>query len=970
MVFAVLGPLHVADSTISAGQQSRLLGLLLIERHRIVPTPELATWVLDGTRTEDAAHVQVLVARLRRTLRERDLPAVIETSGRGYRMCVDDGALDADRFEALVGDAGTSRSGLGEGLRLWRGDVLAGLGLEAHPGVVRLEEMRAATLERAFAIDVELDVPGVLAELLPACRRYPARERLQVLGMTALHVAGRQAEALALYQRARHHLVADIGLEPGEAIQAAQLAVLRRDTGKLLQLAVGRDEVAGSAGRAPMGASPVRTFQPGALRYSTSFVGRASDVAAVRRGLAEPGVLTLLGPGGIGKTRLTVETLATFEGGEARPVWFADLASLGDGDEVTRFVARVVGARLEPGRDALDALVDALAGVSGVLVLDSCEARVGEIAELIRGLRAGCHDLTVLATSRRALGVGDEKIHVLGPLERDSEAPELFQHRAADRDPGFVLDVDGLDALCELCDRLDGLPLAIELAAARIRTVGPAELLDHLDERFALLRDEDRPDDRHRSLEATIEWSYALLAVPAQRLLRRLAAFAGSVELHHLTAVCGLDARPSDIGIDSLAELVDRSMLVTERAAGPTRYRMLDTIKAFARERARAEGELEATELRHAQHYADQIAGLRGELRGSSDAVAAARLDQIWPEVVVAVGRCIERNDTTTLAGLVTGLGFEAVFRERSEIVEWADHAVTMAGALELPAADELLGTSALADWGYGHFDRGLRRAEQAITIHRSRRTGLTPDVAAALPLHTSMRGDLPASLVLLRSHASEALTDGETFAQTHMLICESMALGFAGQSDEADLAMRQADQLAARLGCRLLHTIAAFTRTIVVLDRRPDEAAGHARHALLLAESIRATWFLTAATNYLVAALARTDEPALALEPLRASLDRQLGGRTVQSVANTIRNTIVLIDRLGTPADAVPLLGWLEINRPSIPGTPGMRAHPQTFAAQVRARVGDAAFHTGQAFGASLSVTEVIRTALATIAR
>jgi hypothetical protein len=283
---------------------------------------------------------------------------------------------------------------------------------------------------------------------------------------------------------------------------------------------------------------------------------------------------------------------------------------------------------------------------------------------------------------------------------------------------------------------------------------------------------------------------------------------------------------------------------------------------------------------------------------------------------------------------------------------------------IEQPGADELLGTAALADWGYGRFDRGLVRAEQAVALHRQRATPLSPDVAAALPLHLSLRGDLDATVRMLQAHAVEAAAHGVMFAHVHTLTCAAMTLGFAG-SPEADQVLADAEDVAARLGCPLLQAIAAFTRAIVVLDRRAEEAVAHARRCLALAHSVRATWFLSAGTNYLVAALARSAEPESTLAHLRAGLERQQRGGTVQSAANSIRNTVVVLDRLGRAERAIPLIGWLDVNRPSIPGSPGMRSHPGELAQRLRNELGQVRFEELRSAGADLMLPEVIGLAL-----
>jgi hypothetical protein len=230
--------------------------------------------------------------------------------------------------------------------------------------------------------------------------------------------------------------------------------------------------------------------------------------------------------------------------------------------------------------------------------------------------------------------------------------------------------------------------------------------------------------------------------------------------------------------------------------------------------------------------------------------------------------------------------------------------------------------------------------------------------------LHLSLRGDLVRTTEMLHRVSLEAERGGAPFAQVHTRICEAMCLGYAG-SPEAEAVLLTAEDLAARLGCPLLQAIAAFTRAIVVLDHQPEEAVVHAQRCLALADSVGATWFLSAGTNYLVAALARSASPEGAIAPLRAGLERQLKGGTVQSVANTIRNTIVVMDRVGWAEPAATLIGWLDVNRPSIPGTPGMRSHPRVHSDELRQRLGQPAFEALHRAGTTLSIEAAIRTAL-----
>ncbi|MEA3213908.1 MAG: hypothetical protein QOJ19_64, partial [Acidimicrobiia bacterium] len=500
--YGILGPLSVASVLQSRGQQARVLGVLLLERGSIVTVSTLAMWALGTDRSSDTAQVHVLVARLRRSMRESSLSGALTSVSSGYRFEVDDDDVDAGRFERLAreaehrrdNDLAAARRLVDEALALWRGDVLAGLDLAEHPAADRLAERRLASLELGFVTDLGLGRRDSLPDMLDAARRFPHRESLAVVAMTALFLAGRQTEALALYQRTRHYL-AGRGIEPGFALHQAESAVLRHDVDDVLHDILGiRGSTGGSVrprptGRAVAGAGRHGTYPRSLPRFVNSFVGRHDLLRRTSAASIEPGLVTLVGPGGVGKTRLVCEAIGRWDESLDRPVWFCEVAALDAGTEVRadddgldRLVARVVGVRLEPGRPVQDAVAENLAGRRGTLILDSCETQLVPAAELTSRLLASCPLLTILATSRLPLGVAGEAVTPVPPLETGGEASELYCHRAIDADPGFFLEADDNDAIARLCARLDGLPLAIELAAARSRTAGPHELLAHLDD--------------------------------------------------------------------------------------------------------------------------------------------------------------------------------------------------------------------------------------------------------------------------------------------------------------------------------------------------------------------------------------------------------------------------------------------------------------------------------------------------------
>ncbi|MGD9753928.1 MAG: BTAD domain-containing putative transcriptional regulator [Acidimicrobiia bacterium] len=976
-MFRVLGPLRVGDGAVPGGQFSRFLGALLLEPGRVLAAERLARWALGTERSDDLTQLQVLAARVRRLWRERQLPGGL-TSGPGtYRLDIDPLLVDAGRFRSQCAAAeerhadqpAQAASELEHALALWRGEVLSGAGLDEHPVAVALQEQHDTAVERRFLARFASGQPPPTPELLEACRRRPERERRVSIAMIALALEGRRHEALALYHRTRVERLERTGLEPSPALQAVELAVLRHELDAVIRevLHVEPSAISPGATHRPPNEDRADVRLP---RFETSFVGRGALLQEVEAAMGDGGIVTLVGPGGAGKTRLVCELLSR----TPQPVHFAELASLpidADASTVARHVARRCGVRIEAHQPPIDALVVGLGEHPAVLVLDSCELVLDACRTVIDAVSRRCPLLTVVATSRAALRLPAERTVAVGPLPIDSEAVELYRHRCIDA--GARPDPDAAEAERALCARLDGLPLAIELAAARARSLGPVELATA--SLIGLHHPATAPviEPRHASVSATIAWSYRLLDPTLQSMLRRMSAVAGELRLDDLVALLATDGLTAAATADLIGGLVDVSLAVVRSERGVRRYRLLDTVRAFAADEADAHGELTGFRRHHAERLAEVLHELRPALRGPGEPVAVARLDELWAEVRAAVETALTQQDATLTVRLLAGLGFEAVFRERGELVGWLDRAVGLDGIEAVDGADELLGTAALADWGYGRFDPGLARAEAAVRLHRQRSTTITPDVAAALPLHLSMRGDLTATVACLRDHVRTADDQTVPYAATHLTICEAMGLGFAGRSDEADRVLVDAERRAAALGCRLLQAIAAFTAAIVVLDRRPAEAVGHTERCLAIAEQVGATWFRSAANNYRVAALIRSGSMDRAIELLDAGLVRLRRGGTTQSIANSIRNAVAALDATGRPEPAMPFIGWLQVVPAAIPGTPGMRAHPIELAERLQSELGAAAFETARAAGATFSTDDVIdaaRAALATVDR
>ena len=407
---------------------------------------------------------------------------------------------------------------------MWRGPPLSDLAFEsfAQGEIARLEELRLAALERRFERDLaDGRHADLIGQLTAALREHPLRERFTAQLMLALYRAGRQADALAAFQDARSRLVEELGLEPGEELKALQRRILEHDPALDLATRARR--------RTSLPASP------------SSFVGRRRELEHLRELLQRrgPRLLTLTGAGGTGKTRLALEIARRLEDGFADGACFVPLAAVGDGELVAPAIAQALGVRPGPGQSIAEALKAFVRERDLLLILDNFEHLL-DAAPIVSELLAAAPELTVLATSRTYLNLYGESEYAVPPLGLEVEAISLFAERARAARTDFAPTDGNAAAIAAICARLDGLPLAIELAAARIRTLSPAEILARLERRLELLTGGPRDvHARQRTLRDTLRWSYDLLPAREQRLFARLGVFAGGWSARAADAVCG-----------------------------------------------------------------------------------------------------------------------------------------------------------------------------------------------------------------------------------------------------------------------------------------------------------------------------------------------------------------------------------------------------------------------------------------------
>jgi predicted ATPase/DNA-binding SARP family transcriptional activator len=545
-----------------------------------------AVWGLAGPR-RGAAALHVYVSRLRRALGERAREA-LERTGSGYRLRLGAESTDTERFSLGLdegrrllaqGRAEPAVRVLTEALGLWRGEAFEDLPASDFIEGARsqLVELREVAVEERLAARLAAgDAPGAVSELDPAVVASPYRERRWALLILGLYRSGRQGEALAALRRVRTLLTEDQGIGPGPDLRELEQRVLSQDPGLLVT-----EPVRGGGGPSPAGGHP-----DGWGRRLSSFLGREAELATVTTALAARRLVTIVGPAGVGKTRLAIE----YVGGQTRGdgPWLAKLADVPPGRRggIERAIADAVGLA-EVGDDPAPTLARELADRRGVLVLDNCEHVVDLAAETVIGLLGACPELRVLATSREPLGVDGETVVAVQPLPlvagdgSDGPSVELLLDRVRTVRPGWDPSASDLLAARQVCAALDGLPLALELAAARARVLGLAEIAERLDDRFAVLGPVPKGSlSPHLTLRAALGWSVALLPEPDRALLLRLWPFEGGFSLAAAEAV-----RPTDAPvIESLSSLVTRSVVIADTAACPTRYHLLETWRAYCRE--------------------------------------------------------------------------------------------------------------------------------------------------------------------------------------------------------------------------------------------------------------------------------------------------------------------------------------------------------------------------------------------------
>ncbi|WP_369134315.1 BTAD domain-containing putative transcriptional regulator [Modestobacter sp. I12A-02662] len=965
MSLLVLGPLEVAHAgrshPVRRGRPRRLLLALLVRRGDAVPRDVLIDqlWGDEPPVNADNA-LHLLISYLRRALADTDVK--VDRTPSGYRLVVPRDGVDMFRFEDLARAATAASMNAAQQLRfaaealaLWRGPALSEAADDAFAQgeITRLDELRLQAHEaRAAGLLALGRHDEALADLAQLVREHPFRERLHGQFALALYRSGRQADALRALEATRAALVDELGLDPSPALQTLERQILRQDPALDPPPAAEPDPVADVA---PPGIPAAPSGSPELPVPLTPLIGREEEAAGVRRLLAGHRMVTVTGPGGVGKTRLAVEAVQGRDG----VVWWADLATVARGPGVGMALATAAGTGLATG-DAVSELRRWIGSREVLLVLDTCEHVAEDLNGLLAPLLAGCRGLRVLATSRRPLGVPGEMTWPVPPLALP-DAMRLFHERAAAVRPALVLDEGTARDVATVCRLLDGLPLAIELAAAHAAALSPAKIAGVLGDRMRLLGGGSGTPARHAGLRAAVEWSYDLLADEEAVFLNRLSVFAGPFSLE-----AGVEVAGAGLRTDGLRLLVG---LVRQSLVSPTdddHFRLLDTIRAYAADRlATQPDEVRAAGDRHARWYAAFAEEADRNIRGADQAGWFAELRTASADLRTALRHCLDGPPPRPTLGaqLVCSLSwfwsYEGSFAEARRWIAEARAAGTHGARIdaslhlatgmhaesmgELGTAEEecrraAAGFAAIDDvrgearsllhlgtatWALGRLDEAADAQDRAVTLFRS--------VA-----HDSGTG---LGLVL---RARTALDHGETELAGQLLVDARHVLRRVGDQHLVGLCLEQ------------------LARTHLAAGH-PTEAAAPARESLEIFESAGYPEGVTAALQTLGQVHLAGGDPVTALSLYRRAADtaRELGQPTALAESVELLAEALLTD---DAVRAAQLLGRAEQLRIEV-GAPRTRLQLRRldrWSPRLRRALGDR-YEAAVAEGRQRSVEELL---------
>jgi predicted ATPase/DNA-binding SARP family transcriptional activator len=987
MEFRILGPLEVWAGgrrvPVTGTKRRALLASLLMHAGEVVSVERLIDDLWGPCPPKTAKNtLQAHIANLRKTLRcahDQDAQcALLMTQAPGYCLQLGRHDLDLTAFErlaaqarvAMADDPGMASARFHEALTLWRGPPLADVpaGSLLQPEIARLEERRLVVLEERIEADLAIGRhTELVGELKKLVSEYPLRERFLDQLMLALYRSGRQAEALEAYGQARDHLTTELGLDPSPTLQSRQQAILTQDASLGTSVNVG-------AVRARLPTPP------------TPLVGRQSALLTVRTALLRPDVrlLTLIGAGGAGKTRLALEAARQLVNDFADGVVFVSLSTVTDPGHVLPTIATTLGLREAPGQPVAELLCRHLTGSRALLVLDNFEhlpSAAGDLAALLAGTRW----LTLLVTSRAPLRIAGEHELVVPPLTlpdpaghadadevRRCEAVELFVARAQAVDRDFSLRDDAVaQIVAQICIGLDGLPLAIELAAARVKLLSPQAMLDRLHQRLEWLTGGPRDvPARQRTLRATIDWSHDLLSPPCQRLFARLAVFGGDWGLNAAERIC---AREGDDRVDvlgGLAALVDQSLVYRAHVEGHIRFRMPATIREYALERLETSGEADTLRRRHAEYYTGLARAAKSRLESPEASKALAELTRSQPNLRVALTTMLRHGQADLAARTIVALRrFWTMTGQLTEGRMWLRDALRSGGDLSPVTRGWACAVAGYLACLQDDYDQAVRLLDGSLTIFKG--LGDIEGVVASLSLLSDALR-CQGEITLSQSRAENALALARQQGDPDLdqvLDSAANAARWAGDlgraqrlfEEELALARRRDNKKLAIAGRRGLAQVFADLGQI-------EKAKRHGERALAIARACRDIFMTAEALLALgwVAMVQHDERDAARIAGEVLTFARQLG-RTYE-VVYCLEGLAPLVASRARPEQATRLIaaGRCIQDAAGASGNPSFVRAVDAHVAQLRERLGARAFDVAWAAGEKMAMDDAVVEALA----
>lgn len=974
MEFRILGPLEIStqDGLIELTRplERALLVVLLLHPGEVVSSDRLVECLWPDTLPEKAEHsLHVHVSRLRRRLGD-DL---LVTQRPGYRLGVAADQVDAFHFEALVrlsrGARRRDPSGrlrlLRDALDLWRGHPLSDVDKHtwAQPHIAHLEEVRLGALEDLFEVELALGQHARVAEWAAlAVEPHPFRERLWAHLMVALYRSGRQADALAAYQRASRLLSEELGIGPGPDLRRLEDAIVLQKPGL------------DWTGPAPSTVASHHLPAP-----HTTFVGREQELLEVDKLLRGSRLVTLVGPGGSGKSRLALETAASLMERFPDGVWAVEFAYIVDGELVAEVIADILEIRERPGQDLVDTLGRFLGTRNLLLVLDNCEHILERVGSLVQPLLAAAPSLRVLTTSREPLGIIGESLYPVEPMsvpppeESDPEvlarhdALKLFAARAEAIQHDFRLTEATARWAADVCRRVDGLPLGIELVAGRLRGTDLEQMAAHLQSRETLLGTEVRtPDARHRTLRAALDWSYDLLSAVEQQALRGIGVFQGSFDLPGFRAVV-VPERGLDEAADLLGRLVERSLISREGR----RWKVLETVLHYALERLEEAGELHELHRRHLGHYIEVAERGEARIRSGDDLGGLPMLTIEYPNMRAALRYALQNRRKAELAWAalrMTGnLYWVWIMRGQwSETLVWIKEALdSTPNDTSVTRARALLTLAGLAGQA-GRYEEALEAASDARKICLEEDFHYGAAMASSIEgVNWAWKGDFEQSQATFDRWQDELAMGGDPMAEAMLLFNRGWALSMKGESEEAECLLRMSATLTRERGYTFGTACAVLEMGHLARLRADfDRAEKLATEGIELLTALGSGWWIGAQAFYDLGLVARSrGQFDNAAERFREGLDlASRYGNTLLTLDLLEAHAGVLLDK-GSFGVAARLLGAAEHVRGEIgaPQSPSVRVQLQADSMALRDAMGEKRFQEAKTRGAGLAVDEAV---------